>query len=354
MKQEIRKFLTALVIITIVLCIPSCIDPLPQESGEVPKVVVIDGQFSDRLGPQNIRLSEAVELNSQVPIPISNAQVEVISDLGETIRFLEKSDDKGNYEIESQAVDGREYMLHITLSDGSEISSAFQSVPPSLPIDTLKMEDDLVSFVDESGRSRTRWILDFSVGSSLDRVEQDYFIRYDLETVWQLTEVQCSPLHTIKICYIYDRNIAFDIELLEIPQSDNPISFEQKVYQRFIDEAIGEVMAVKVDVISYNEEQYRYWEKIQSVFSQTGNITDQLPARVNSNFSSTNDISVAGQFSVVGQSEKVLFVRNADVELNVNPVCGAPGFRPWPLPRECCSCGLREGASTAKPYYWPF
>ena len=111
------------------------------------------------------------------------------------------------------------------------------------------------------------------------------------------------------------------------------------------------MLAIKVDVLSYNEEQFRYWENIKAVFDQTGNITDRLPARISGGLTSNNEAEILGNFSVVGQSEKVIFLRNPDVERNVKPVCGIPGFQPRPLPDECCQCLSREGASLEKPFF---
>ena len=340
--------------LSFIVLLQSCIDQLPQEEGAVPKVVVVDGQFSDREGPHNILLSKAINLNSQVRQPITDATVGIVSMSGETLNFIHDNEVPGTYTYIGAASTDEAYKLQVRLSDGNEITSTFQSLPTGFPIESLRMEDDLLSFVDENGRSRTRWVLDLYAESNQQSIEEDLYIRYDIETVWQLTEVQCSPLHTTKSCYINDRDVAFDISLLELKKNDQAVDFEQFIYRRFIDEAIGEVMAIKVDALSYNQADYEYWERLKSLFSQTGNITDILPAKVVSNLAPSEGIEAAGIFSVVSQSEKVIFIRNSDVQLSVNPVCGAPGFTPRPRPQECCNCLLRNGASTEKPYYWPF
>ncbi len=340
--------------LTLFLLFQGCIDRLEQETGSVPNVVVVDGQFSDREGPHNILLSKAINLNSQVRVPIQDASVALVSSSGNVLNFIHNNEVPGTYTYIGAAEKDESYRMQVQLLDGSEITSPFQSLPDSFPINQLRIEDDLISFVDEDGRSRTRWVLDLYAESNPERIAQDLYLRYDIETVWQLTEVQCSPLHTIKACYINDREVAFDISLLELKKNEQGADFEQFVYRRFIDEALGEVMAIKVDALSYNQADYQYWDRLKSLFSQTGNITDILPAKITSNLEASEGIEVAGIFSVVSQSEKVIFVRNADIQLNVNPVCGVPGFTPRPRPQECCNCLLREGASTIKPYYWPF
>jgi hypothetical protein len=328
-----------------------CIEQIEFPVEQSKRIVVVDGTFSDLEEEQVIKLSFSIDLNLQIFEPVSGASVRVEEEGGTFIQFNET--EGGFYTAMAQAIPGKKYRLNAILPDGNRVTSRFQSVKPSFPVNNVEIVDTIANFINESGKRITLRSIECYAQSQGPAPDEDLFLRYDLETVWQLTEIPCSPFHTPKSCYIYDTDIAFDINLIELVPGTGDLDFETFIFRKNIDEAFGEVYSMKVDLLSYNEEEYRYWETLQNLFEQSGSITDILPARLPSLIETEGNDEVLGYFAVVGKTSYVQFIRNANFATHVNPYCGVPGFPPFPFPRQCCNCLAEPGGSVVKPDYWP-
>ncbi len=341
---------TKIITLALIFSLSACIEQIELPIEDVETSIVIDGTFSDVEERQLIKISKSVALNRQVFDPLENAFVSVESDDGQVITFAERN--PGIYTAEGKAEREKKYRLKVILSDGREVTSRYQGVPPSFNVDSISIKDTISNYLNESGKRVTVRSIEGTAHASENGVAEDLFLRYDLETVWFVSEVVCSPFVPAKSCYVYDKDLAYDITLLEVEKNPNPIQFETFVFRREIDEAFGLVFSIKLDLLSYNEREYLYWETVKEVFDQSGNVTDILPARLYSDLITDDGSEIFGNFAVVGKSSFVKFIRNADFATHVNPYCGVPGFTPWPRPDACCNCLLIPGASTEKPGYW--
>jgi hypothetical protein len=350
LKIMLRNLKYLILMVVGIFLLDGCIEQIefPIEASE--RKVVIDGTFSDLEEFQEIKISWSVEVNKQIFDPYSGAIVQVEEEGGDKILFQESQ--PGVYTAFAKADPQKKYRVLIQLLDGSIITSRFQSAPKSFPVTEVTVQDTVSNFLNESGQRVRVRSLECNARSQATTIEEQLFLRYDLETVWQLTEVQCGPFHTVKSCYIYESDLAFDIEMLRLEPQNEPIDFTTFVFRKPIDRSFGEVFSIKVDLLSYNKQEFRYWETIQSIFEQSGNITDVLPARLPQDLQVNGNAEVFGTFAVVGKSSYVRFIRNADFPTHVNPFCGAAGFVTFPFPPECCSCLNHPGASVVKPRYW--
>ncbi|NNF35964.1 MAG: DUF4249 domain-containing protein [Saprospiraceae bacterium] len=337
--------------VLMLLSMCGCIEQIEFPIEESKSLVVVDGTFSDLDEIQEIKLSFTVDVNLQIFKPVSGADVRVEEEGGELIQFTEAQG--GVYKTQSRAEVGKKYRLNAILPDGAKLTSRFQGVKPSFPVNSVSIVDTVANFINESGKRITLRSIECFAQSEAPAPSESLFLRYDLETVWFLSEIVCSPFVPPKSCYVYDKDIAFDLNLIEVSPEQGNLDFETFIFRRNIDEAFGEVFSLKVDLLSYNEEEFRYWETLQSLFEQSGNITDILPARLPSLIETDGDEEVFGYFAVVGKSSYVQLIRNADFATFVNPYCGAAGFPPFPFNRTCCNCLMEPGASIEKPDYWP-
>ncbi|NNF35963.1 MAG: DUF4249 domain-containing protein [Saprospiraceae bacterium] len=338
-------------ILILVFLFSGCIEQIefPVEKGK--RLIVVDGTLSDLEEVQVIKLSFTVDLGIQIFEPVSGASVRVEEEGGTFIQFNET--EGGIYTAIAQALPGKKYRLNAILPDGKRITSRFQSAKPSFPVNNVEIVDTIANFINESGKRITLRSIECYAQSQGPAPDENLFLRYDLETVWQLTEIPCSPFHIPKSCYIYDTDIAFDLNLIELVPGTGDLDFETFIFRKDIDESFGEVLSMKVDLLSYNEEEYRYWETLQDLFEQSGSITDILPARLPSLIETEGNDEVLGYFAVVGKTSYVQFIRNANFATHVNPYCGAAGLPPRPLPGPCCNCLSEPGGSVVKPDYWP-
>lgn len=339
-----------IIILVIFFTLSSCIEQIEFPIEDVEPIVVFDGTFSDVEETQVIKISKSVALNRQVFDPLENAFVSVESEDGVVIPFTEKN--PGIYTSEGRAEKGKKYRMRTILPDGREVTSRFQGVPPSFTVDSISIQDTISNYLNESGKRVTVRSIEGTAHASEDKVTEDLYLRYDLETVWFVSEVVCSPFVPAKSCYVYDKDLAFDITLLEVEKNPLPVQFENFIFRREIDEAFGLLFSIKLDLLSYNEQEYRYWETVKEVFDQSGNVTDILPARLYTDLVTDDGSEIFGNFAVVGKTSFVRFIRNTDFATWVNPYCGVPGFTPRPRPDACCNCLLIPGASVEKPEYW--
>ncbi|NNF33641.1 MAG: DUF4249 family protein [Saprospiraceae bacterium] len=338
------------IIILVSIFYSGCIEQIDFPVEDNPKVVVVDGTFSDVDEIQTIKLSHSVGVNLQIFDPISGANVRVEEACGHMIQFSET--EKGIYTVYSKSEVDKNYRLNAILPDGRRIYSRYQGVRPTFPVTGVYIADTVLSYVNESGKLRVERSINCFAHSQGEPPEEELFLRYDLETVWQMTEAICSPLETVKTCYVYDRDVAFNIDLLELSPGTDDLNFERFIFRRKLDGVFGEVFSIKVDLLSYNEKEYRYWETLKTIFEQSGSVIDILPARLPSLIELEGNGEVFGHFAVVGKSSYVRFIRRSDFNSFIYPYCGAAGVLPYPFPQSCCDCASEPGASLFKPEYW--
>ncbi|NNE14325.1 MAG: DUF4249 domain-containing protein [Saprospiraceae bacterium] len=334
-----------------ILFLFSCLDPIDLNTETEDRKVVVDGTFTDVLEEQVINLTYSTFVENQVISSVTGADVIVESENGEEIQFVETA--PGEYTSMAKATRGNRYRMKAVLMTGRVLTSNYQNVPKSFPLDSIAISDSLTVYFDEDGKRRTFNAVHFQVFGSADNIEEDLLMRFDLETTYRVSEVVCSPFNPPSTCYIYNDERPQSIQLLNIDKSDRPISFNQYIYFRAIDFPFGEVYGLDVGLLSYNFEEYDYWKNLKALFDQNGDITDILPGRLLGNIESDTGDDVLGQFAVVGKSRSTKLVRNSDFSRHQNPFCGVAGIPPYPLPDECCNCLLFPNASYVKPDYWP-
>ena len=332
------------------LLVLGCIDQIEIATTPEDPLVVVDGVFTDLEEPQIIRISESIPSNSQIPAPVSNARIYVEDQDGNRVTFVEG--ERREYWFFGRSKPNKQYRLLGVLPDGREISSTLQSVPPSFPLTEISIVDTLVTFTDESGDKRRVHSIDFYARSFVSTLESKQYLRFSPETVYQISEIVCGPFDQAETCYIYNDVRPPSVNLLEVDPSNDPILFNNFVYRRKIDIAMGEIFALDLRLYSYNKAEYEYWEKLKLIFDQNRNITDSTPARITGNITANDGSEVQGQFAVVGKSRLIEIVRNSDFPTQQLPYCGLPGLRPYPLPNGCCGCRVLSGATTNRPDYW--
>ena len=332
------------------LCI-ACVDQIEIPINPENPVIVVDGIFTNLEETQLIKISESIALESQVPIPVSGALIYVEDQDGNRISFTEQ--EEGNYTAEARAEAGNQYRLVGTLPDGREITTELQETPESFPLEDVRIVDTLVTITDESGDSRRIHAIDFYASGAVNSLETDKYLRFSHETVYQIREDFCSPFVAAKTCYVYNDVLAEDINLVRIEPSNAPVGYNKLVHRRRIDRTMGELFGLDLRLYSYNKKEFDYWENLKLVFDQNGNITDNIPARIEGNVRTSDGSEIQGQFAVVGKTGFIKLVANADFPTIALPVCGIPGFRPNPRPAACCSCLVLKGATLVRPEFWP-
>jgi len=150
----LRRHLGATAGILFLLC---CTEPFqPENSGGYESALVVDAKITNEFRKQEVFLSRALRLEADTPRPERNAQVQMIDDQGNTIRFEEAS--PGSYVSETAfaALPRREYRLQVVTRDTKVYESLPAELPAKNPIDSLYAEriinddgqDGMAIFVD--------------------------------------------------------------------------------------------------------------------------------------------------------------------------------------------------------------
>ena len=140
------------------ICFSGCIEQIDFPVEDNPKVVVVDGSFSDVSENQIVRLSYSVDVNLQTFDPVSGADVRVEEEGGELIQFYET--EEGIYTSDSKAETNKKYRLNAILPDGRHIYSRYQGVRPSFPVTGVSIVDTVVSYINQSGKLRVERTID--------------------------------------------------------------------------------------------------------------------------------------------------------------------------------------------------
>jgi len=341
-----------LILFALPLLIVGCIEPYDFDVNAVERIIVVDAELSDSLFIQNIKLSYQNEIDNQQFIGVSNATVVVEDDLGNESTFLESS--PGIYESSFIADRDRMYKLKIDIENGEKITSDFESVPLPINIDSIGFEELEESFVNEDGKNKTINVVKTFGFANFSDNKEDLFIRFgNIETVFLFTERKMTSFPAPKSCYVYNKDIVPEIATFEIKANSVDVNVKSLLFTKPISWELGSVFSVKANLISMTRPHYEYWQEIEQVYSQDGNINNAPPARIRTNLTVEDGPPVIGYFALTSISTDVIFIRKTDLMTPFLTRCGNLGGPfPFPFPDECESCLLIDGASTIRPDYW--
>lgn len=132
-----------LLIISIVMVLFACEEPIQLDIDQTPTRYVIDGLITDELAKHYVKISTSADFYSEGPTPrVSGAIVEVSDGTGNTYFFAESETNKGYYEAEFEGVPGRTYSLAVTLPNGEEFTASDELVFLPPVVDSLVWEID--------------------------------------------------------------------------------------------------------------------------------------------------------------------------------------------------------------------
>jgi hypothetical protein len=175
--------------------------------------------------------------------------------------------------------------------------------------------------------------------STHDPANQNKFYKWDFSETW---EFSLPYFVANKVCWISNNSntimVKSTIDLAEDRIDRFPLNFISNETDR-----LNEKYSILVNQYSLNEDEYFYWEKLQSVTQKVGTLYDITPASIPSNMHCIEnpDETVLGYFSVSAVSSKRIFIKasfagfidlytncNADTIFNDEPI-PYPEFTYW-------------------------
>jgi hypothetical protein len=123
----------------VIATLAGCVDPFPVSMLHSGKSLVVDAVITDTPGPHTVTLSYTGSLSNNYTVPewVSGASVMIINEIQDTVFLSESVTGKYLTPLEWRAMPGRQYTLHIHLSDGRQYQSDVQQLIPAGEISNI-------------------------------------------------------------------------------------------------------------------------------------------------------------------------------------------------------------------------
>jgi hypothetical protein len=270
------------------------------------ETLVVEGMLTDQNMVNRIKLSKSTAVGMPIGSKSVRGAVITITDEDGVVTTLTESP-SGTYSTDSLSFRGRvggRYSLGIRLNNKS-YETDFIEMKPVPPINSLYYERVVIT------PSRDSSDIDEGCSIYLDSYDPSgkcQFFRWDYTETWEYR----IPYNVInKICYVTERSdrvlIKNTSQYSQARVSKYPVLFISNKTDR-----LKETYSILVNQYSLNETEYNFWEEVQSVSQNVGNLYDVTPMAVTGNIRCiTNpEETVLGYFSVSAATQKRLFIHD--------------------------------------------
>lgn len=361
------------------LVISGCITQFVPEIDEDPNLLVVEGLITNQPGAYTIKLSRSMPLGKKITLkPLKGCTVTIADNMGHTYTARESST-SGTYLTTPgsfQGVVGMEYTLHINTNNSTTTHYSYESLPMKMravpPIDSLFYEKVVIKERDEysSARDGSQVFINTSDPKGLCK-----FYRWDYTETWKFRLPYMVPNHT---CWITNNSNDINIKSTSVLTEDRVSRFPLKFISNETDR-LSLRYSILVNQYSLNEDEYTYWEKLQSISEKVGSLYDITPSSIPGNIYCVEDPAeqVLGYFSVSAKTSKRIYIdddfrglinyysdcpsdtiygRGAIPNLNstvwviVDQLYAMPPYRILTDKKFCADCTVR--GTTTQPAFW--
>jgi hypothetical protein len=205
-----------------------------------------------------------------------------------------------------QGAVGRFYTLHIK-TNAANNNLNYESIPMELKpvplIDSIYYEKVTISEVNGIKTQEGAQVY----LNTHDATNQNKFYRWEYSETWEFILPFTVPNKT---CWTSSNSDIINIKNTSLLGEDRIDRYPLKFISNLTDRLrVGYSILVKQ--YSLNEDEYLYWEKLQSITEQVGGLYDIIPSSVPSNVYCVDDPNekVFGYFSVSANTSKRLFIK---------------------------------------------
>jgi len=304
------KLIYKILYVSFLLYPNSCVTEYMPEIEDSPDLMVVDGLINDQPGPYTITLSKSLSLGeAYVRKPIKGYHLWITDDQRANYYLYERQ--PGIYTTDSAkftGVIGRTYTLHIRAnSPQGEIN--YKSFPMELkpvpPIDSIYYEKVIIKEGEKiyGNIEGCQIYLD-----THDSENNCNYYRWKYTEIWEF-RLPWNVIH--QNCWIYENSSMINVKDVS--------NLEQKVIRRYplnyisnTTDRLKHKYCIEVNQYSLNFDEYQYWEKLQFICEDVGNLYDITPSAIPSNIFCIEDPGkeVLGYFSVSAKSSKRFFIKD--------------------------------------------
>jgi Domain of unknown function (DUF4249) len=379
-----KRSINTLLVLSVFLLLNSCITQFIPKTSEDKQLLVVEGLITDQPEPYTIKLSRSLPLGSAVSAnPVSGCQVTISDDLNNTYTLTET--DPGIYVSDPnqfQGSVGRIYTLHINANNSGSITTSdgnlvYESIPsemkPVPAIDSVYFEKVTIEKLSDVSAGIDGCEIYLNTHDPSDRCK---FYRWEFDETWKF-EIPYSVPN--KICWVSDNSRIINIKNTSVFAEDRieryPLYFISNGSDR-----LKVRYSILVHQYSLSEDEYNYWDKLQTLSEQVGGLYDVIPSAVSSNIFNTMDPTekIQGYFSVSAAASKRIFISShfagqanpysadhciADTLFPGDPIPSSIGINAWIIisnfmppyqvytySKGCYDCTVR--GTNVKPDFW--
>jgi hypothetical protein len=366
------------IILLIILTASGCVTKFMPEIEESREMLVVEGMITDQPETNRIRLTKSSPLGKKNLVkPVTGCIVTIFDDLDNT--WYLKDAGNGYYITDSlqfRGIPGRIYTLRVNSNGRLPENYSYESLPMELKavpsIDDLFFERKLIEAANEETVAKEGCTVYIDTH---DHSGECKFFKWDYTETWEVRLPYDVPN---KICWTTNKSTGIMIKNTSM-LSDNIVSRYPLIFISNETDRLEDKYSILVNQYSINEVEYEYWDKMQRISEQTGNLYDIIPSSIQGNIYCVDDPTkiVLGYFSVSAKTSKRIFIEDLFSGL-VNlyrdcPMATIPGGQPIPnlgtyvwviidgsmeMPpykvitdkKGCADCTVR--GTKVKPAYW--
>jgi len=328
------KFIHIVLVSFIFINVTSCLDEYwPDLGTKYDELLVVDGLLSNQPGPYTVKLSMSSSIERAVYRPLSNYEVIISDDIGNTELLAET--ENGTYQTFQdgiQGVIGRSYKLTINSPKNERYETEFEILKKPIEIDNVYTEVDY-NAVDgyDHDLNGLQFYIDTKMADEdtnyiLWRLEDTYEYHANYRAKYIFDDFQMhlfNPSDSLLTCWRTRKRK--EIITASTKNLTEPIILRMPL--QFISTETKELsvrysVMVKQHTLSY--EAYEYWSKLIQVDNDVSWLYAMQPYPVLGNIKNISDENetVLGYFMVAGIDKKRIFVdRPAELEWYYNTDC---------------------------------
>ena len=386
-----NKLIVLSILFSILIC--SCIEEYNPHIGKEDAIkYVIYGKIANNDNKQYVYISKSAEvgISNLKKFPVSNCDVKIIDDKGNTFQLIE-SEEQGCYciSIDSQYLTlGSLFQINVVTPEGDLIVSEFEQLYESPDVDSIYYEISEVSTTDpEINIPTLQFYMDYNgenANSQSIRIEFEETWEYhaDFPIKWYydgwngIVELP-QPDYSKQICWKTTKSSNIYILSTEDLTGNNYKKYPlHSIPNTSENLAYGYSLLIKQSAIS--KQAYEYFEKLNANIVKEGGLYDTQPQQIEGNLTNINnpDKKVLGYFYTSGVKEKRIFISPiSEFHLNFSTHCEpiylqrGPGMlrnkfaylwyfddepgKAYQLQDACVDCTSLGGVTT-KPDFWPW
>lgn len=349
------------------LALSACVDEITLGEGERPaSAMLVQGRLIQG-APSTVeaRVFELYIYDNNLPRAVGNSEVLLHDEEGRNLALTPNYDGTYFREIDSGATGfpvlaGRRYQLTATLPNGQRYASAWETLLPVSPLDSVAFhlyERDVITF---DGILETQQFAGFGAFTALTQPGGGP-ARYRWETgqAYRLTEDPIHPAYIDlppKTCYVLRAGNIDKIAALNAAELSQPYLNDYPIWETPADSRFSEGFYLIAYQQSLTENAYQYFNELAQLLARRGTLFDQPAGAIRTNISDlTNPAGLThGYFYATQQDTFRLYVAPEQVPGVVRRCPFTPPLpgEELPPPNECDDCLLQGGSQLERPEWW--